>query len=314
MFDSVIFNLPYMLYKFRGDTEGIRICANAMVRYLSYIVTQRSEDGTVKIGLGDWVPVGKITASDYTHPLGLCHTVMVMDMAHKASEMLAAIGQTHQARFAKDIYRDMRNTVRRVYLDPATCALAGGSQTGQAMGLYYGVFEPDERYRAFARLLECIHANGDNFDCDFVGMHCLFHVLSEFGETALAYHMITKPDYPSYAHFIEVGETSIPEKFMPDDEWQVRFSHNHHFLCDISRWFIFHLAGLRVIDRKTVEIAPRFLPQLEYASAYHILPAGRVSAAWKRVDGNIRMEIEVPRGVTCRVKLPDNISYRIKRI
>ncbi|MBQ7347559.1 MAG: family 78 glycoside hydrolase catalytic domain [Clostridia bacterium] len=312
VFDSVIFNLPYALYRFRGDTDAVRENAHAMVRYLEYIMTQRSADGTVEIGLGDWVPVGR-AAHEYTIPLGLCNCMMVMDVAGKAAEMFRAIGLAHQAKFAAGIRRDMRQTIRRVYLDRETCTLVPNSQSGQAMGLYYGVFENEEREAAFASLMECIRANGNNFDSGFVGMHCIFHVLSDFGQAELAWQMITKSEYPSYGHLIERGETSIPEKFQPDGDEQYRFSHNHHFLCDFTRWFMFAVAGLKVIDHKTVELRPNFISTLDHAEAYHELPAGRVSVHWQRTEEGLFVEAEIPYGVVCKTDLPDGVRYRVRR-
>ena len=84
--DCVLFNLPYELYKKRGCTEVIKENAHAMVRYLEYILTKRSDNGTVAIGLGDWVPVGTVCDA-YSSPLALTDSIMVMDMAKKASEM-----------------------------------------------------------------------------------------------------------------------------------------------------------------------------------------------------------------------------------
>ncbi len=313
VFDSVIFNLPYMLYRFRGNTRVILDNAHAMMSYLEYVMTKRSENGTVEIGLGDWVPVGK-WAHQYTVPVGINNSIMVMDMAKKAAEMFRAVGLRHQAAFASGIYRDMRETIRRVYLDPKTCALGEASQSGQALGIYYGVFEKEEIPAAFDRLMECVHANDDNFNSGFVGMHVIFHVLAEYGQAELAYHMITKSEYPSYGCLIERGETSLPESIQPEGERQFNWSHNHHFLGDISRWFMRVVAGLRVEDSTHVVIRPAFIAKVEHAEAYHELPKGRVSVRWERGEKGIAVRVEAPRGVTCKVELPEGVTCRVKRI
>ena len=43
--DSILFNLPYQLYKFRGCTEVIKENAISMMRYLTYIIGRRDEKG-----------------------------------------------------------------------------------------------------------------------------------------------------------------------------------------------------------------------------------------------------------------------------
>ena len=88
--DSVLFNLPYTVWRLRGDTRAIAVTADAMLRYLAYIRTRRSADGTVAIGLGDWVPVGK-KPNRYDTPLVLTDSIMVTDMANKATVMLDVI-------------------------------------------------------------------------------------------------------------------------------------------------------------------------------------------------------------------------------
>ncbi len=303
--DSVLFNLPYMLYRYRGNTDVIRENAHAMLRYLEYAMTRRAENGTVAYGLGDWLPVGY--NNWYVAPLYVTCSIMIMDIARKAAEMFAAIGQEHSAAYAKGIADDMRAAIRRVALDKSTMTLENnGSQSPQALGLYYGVFEPEEQAEAFARLREMIAAKGDNFDCGLLGMHCLFHVLSAYGESELAYHLITKKDFPSYAHWIETGETSLVEMFM--ENYVDRSSHNHHMYGDIARWFTTTLAGLRPNDDKTVLITPHPVGGLTWAQAHYDLPAGRVSVRWERDSAQaktLRLTVSAPDGITADVQLPE---------
>lgn len=313
VFDSILFNYPYVLYRYRGNTDVIRENAHAMVRYLEYIISKRSPNGTVEIGLGDWVPVGK-NPDQYTVPVGVCNTIMVMDMAGKAAEMFNAIGYGHMAVLAENIRRDMRDTVRRVYLDSDSCTLGNTSQSGQAMGLYYCVFEPEEKQKAVEALVNCIHENGDSFDCGFVGMHCIFNALCDGGEAELAWHMITKSEYPSFGHFLDIGDTSIPEQFHPDGINDDYYSRNHHFLCDYSRTFMSCIAGLKVIDSKNVQISPCFISSLSFAEAYHNLPRGRVSVRWQRTENGINVFLKLPVGVQYSAELSEEACLEVEYI
>jgi alpha-L-rhamnosidase len=237
-------------------------------------------------------------------------TITLMDIAYKAAEMFRAIGQDYSAAYAQSLADDLRAAVRRAALDESTMTLENnGSQTPQAMGLYYGVFEAEEQEAAFARLLEMIHAKGDNFDCGLLGMHCLFHVLTAHGESELAYHLITKKDFPSYAHWIETGETSLVEMFM--EKFEDRSSHNHHMYGDIARWFTTTLAGLRPVNDKKVLITPTPVGSLTWAQAHCDLPAGRVSVRWERDSADaktIRLTYTVPEGVSATVQLPEGFE------
>ncbi len=307
--DSVAFYLPYECWRLRGNTQIIKDNAHMMVRYLEYVMTRRNSDGTVSIGLGDWASVGR-RYSKFLTPLEVSDSIIVMDMAKKAAEMFDSVGYTHQASFAKGIYDDMRATVRRELLDKEKCILKGRTQTAQAMGLYHGIFEDDECNKAFAVLLELIHESNDSIDCGIYGMLTMFHVLSWYGESELALKMIIKDEYPSYGNLILEGETSLPERFMPDGA--PYDSHNHHFFGDISRWFICEIAGLKVKGCKDVVISPQFMKSIDWAEAEYELPDGKVFVHWQRKsDESIDVEYSCPNNVKCDLILPQTISCRV---
>lgn len=305
--DSVLFNLPYMLYKYRGCTEVIRENAHAMVRYLEYVLTKRREDGLIGYGLGDWIPVGK-RAKDYDAPLELTDSIMVMDIAAKAARMLAAIGHEHTARFAQGVSEDMRKTIREKLLDKDTMEMAGKCQSSQALALYYGVFDEKEKPKAYENLIRYIHEKGDSFDCGFLGMHVIFHVLSDCGEGELAYHMITKKEYPSYAHVIACGDTTFTEAFHPKREKPRGRSRNHHFQVDIFRWFMTRVAGLDIVDSTHVEIKPDYIRELTYASARYELPSGTVRVLWEKKEEGYVLSVCCPDDMKCSFELPKGVK------
>lgn len=267
--------------------------------YLQYVQIRRNEDGTVSFGLGDWASVGRKMSRPET-PLEVTDSIVVMNLAEEAAEMFAAIGLWKEAVFAKKFFNDMREAIRRELLDTASATIKGRTQAGQAMGLYSGVFDENEKQKAFDVLLNLIHEKGDHFDCGFLGLSVLFHVLSDFGENELAWKMITRKDYPSYGHLIELGETALPEHFMPDGA--PNDSHNHHFFGDIARWFIREVAGLRTIDAQTVVIRPANLREVDFAEAYYDLPSGRVAVRWKREEERLSLQYDCPETVDCRIE------------
>ena len=197
----------------------------------------------------------------------------------------------------------MRQTVRRELVDLNTMTVVGNCQSSQSIALYYGVFDADEEQLAFSKLLQFIRTKNDTYDCGFIGLFTLFHVLSRFGHSDLAYQMIVGKEFPSYGYFIEAGETAIPERIMPDP--LMSGSHNHHFRGDITRWFIFNIAGLQLIDSHTVKIAPADIKEIVYAEAYYELPAGKVAVKWTRQEGKIQVKYKCPDGVNVDVVLPE---------
>ena len=144
------------------------------------------------------------------------------------------------------------------------------------MALYYGIFNEDEKEKAFARLLEFIDAKNGHFDTGVLGGRVIFHVLAQAGFADKAYKMIVVPEFPSYGNLVMRGATSLWEQFY-EDVSRVS-SMNHHFWGDISSWFIQYLAGIRMNpDRNnadSADIAPCFIDSLDFAEGFHIAPAG----------------------------------------
>lgn len=305
IWDSVLFSLPYYVYIYRNDTEIIKENAIAMMRYLDYISKCRDERGLIHKGLGDWCPVSK-AAHDYDVPLEFTDSIATMDSARKAALMFRAVGLTNQAEFAENLQYELREAIRHYLIDPNTMTVLGSCQSGQAIGLALGIFEPSERSEAYTRLLEFIEAREDHFDTGFYGARYIFHVLTDFGDADLAYRMITRPDYPSYGNWIERGATTLWENFFP--ETAAGSSLNHHFWGDISSWYMKTILGIRVNpfeeDVNNINVEPKFIEALDFAEGWYDTVSGKLSVKWERVGGDVKLTITCPEGVYGNIKLP----------
>lgn len=306
--DHVIFNLPFMAYKYRGETSMITENAHMMLRYLEYISGRRDGRGIVEFGLGDWVPVGK-PSHEYEVPLGFTDSVMVLEMCRMGQQMFDAVGLSLHSAFAKQLGEEMYQAIRREYIHFDTMTVRSNCQSAQAIGLYYDIFEPGERDAAFAQLLTIIHRDSDFITSGFLGLRTLFHVLSRFGESELAYKMIMRKEAPSYGAWVDAGFTTLTEHFGGSDVlfWD---SQNHHFLGDVSAWLMRYPGGIEIQNSKQIKIKPSFLSSLSYAEASHKLPGGEVKVFWQRKEDEILLEITCPDQVRCDIELPHGWQFK----
>ena len=163
--------------------------------------------------------------------------------------------------------------------------------------------------KAFAELLDMIHACDDHMDVGVLGGRVIFHVLTEFGYSDLAFHMITREDYPSYGNWISRGATTLWEDFRPDKV----SSMNHHFWGDISAWFIKRIAGIqvnpKVRDVNELTVKPSFIAALTEATASHVAPAGKIAVSWKRSGEEITLTVEIPHGMRATAELEPGYCF-----
>lgn len=307
--DSVLFALPYYLYIYRHDRQVVADNAHAMIRYLDYLTTKIESDGLIHFGLGDWFQVWQEEGDGKRKsPVELTNTVLSMDMCEKAAFLFGELGMPERQAFAHSLYTRLKKAGRERLIDRKTMTALGDCQTSQAVAIYYSLFNNEEKPAAFQRLLELVHKQDDHMDVGIIGGRVLFHVLSEFGRSDLAYHMIVRPDYPSYGEWVKRGLTTLREDFYPEE----RNSLNHHMWGDISNWFMTRIVGIRYAPHRVhgeTDICPAFIRQLDHAQAWHKAPEGRIAVRWERRNNDIHLSIEVPNELHGRICLPAGYRF-----
>lgn len=322
--DAVLVELPYRLLELRDDPRSARSAADAMFRYIAYTVARRDELGLVHIGLHDWMPPHDTVKA----PRELTDTVICFDIARKAALIYDKLGMKERSDFCLGIARSYRNAVREHLIDLDTCIAAGNCETSQAIAICLGIFDECEIPKAAAALVRCVEEVDFHVDCGCLGMRFIFRALSEGGYTDIAYRMIVNPTAPSYADMVFRGETTLAEDFNAKGE-RIN-SRNHHFLGDVSGWFIDTVCGIRVNPQmetslrgavKTgkfshcdgasrVDIIPDLPTALSYAEAFHETPYGTVKVRLERVREDwIRMNVTADSGVHGRILPPKGYLF-----
>lgn len=305
--DNVILWLPYFTYRYRGDRQILEDAALPIMRYLTYLYTWLDNRDLLEIGLGDWCEADTPSASAFHTPLAVTDSILAMDIAQKAALIYEILEMPEHLAFAKALEDRLKSAIRTHLIDHESAVMQGDTQTGQAMGLFYGLFTDAEKPKAFERLLALIDGYNGRMKVGVLGGRCIFRVLAEHGYADLAFNMITRPDFPSYGNWIAKGATTLWEDFRTEGSGVIA-SNNHHFWGDVSGWFYRYAGGLEINptgrDITHANIAPCFLQALNQVKAEHWLPAGRLAAEWSRSGEQITLNITVPTGVHGELRLP----------
>ncbi len=102
-------------------------------------------------------------AEAYQAPKALTGSAIALDICRKAAFLFREMGLAEHAAFCEGIGARIRAGIRKKLIDPRTLVAAGDCQTSQAMLLYYGAYEPEERERAFAILVGQIEGGGEAY-------------------------------------------------------------------------------------------------------------------------------------------------------
>lgn len=291
--DAVIVNLPWLIWKYRGDLDCFRENGEAILRYIRYLSSIRDDRGLISFGIGDWCPVGRIEPREFKSPIVVTDTAISFDICKKASVLFAEIGDSAASEEADDLANALRSAARKHLVDWNTLCVAGNCQTSQAVFLYYRIFDPEEWMPAAKVLTELVHRDNGFMDIGCIGGRVLFHVLSEAGEGALACRMITRPEFPSFGNWLLRGATTLWEDFQLREEDVC--SRNHPMWGDISSWMYQWAAGLQINpmlrDCNEAVIRPDFSTGIHHAEAWHDTPAGRIGVQWSQQAGEREIQI-----------------------
>lgn len=303
--------MPYYLYKYTGNKEIILENSEMIMRYLKYACSKRKDDGLAEYGLGDWCDPFEKENKGILAPLVVVSSVAIYDMANKAAFLFKKAGL--ESDFAENLASEMRECIRKSLIDFDTMTVKGDCQTSQTICIYAGIFNEDEIDKANKKLVEIIHRDGDLIACGIYGKRFMFNVLSDMGESELAYKMITSKHRVGYGYWIENGATSLWERFKLIDDIKADNSKNHHFNGHISSWFIQELAGLKpnpnADDISCFEISPSFIPQLSDAKAHYESKFGEVSVSWARENERIILLVNAPKGTHGDIRLKNGCVF-----
>ncbi|MBQ1553618.1 MAG: family 78 glycoside hydrolase catalytic domain [Clostridia bacterium] len=308
--ENVIVSLPYHIYRYAGRRDIAEEASDALFRYIDRLERSRTADGIIEYGRGDWVPVGR-GPDDHPSPTRVTSTLISVDSCKRAAAIFDLLGQTSRRDYALSLYREFLRDARRELVMPDGATVLGRCQTSQAAGLYFGLFDGNDA-EAFRVLLRLIDEKDGTFDCGMIGLRVIFRVLGDHGRTDKAWEMIMNRSFPGYANLIERGATSLWESFMPDINATGSF--NHHFLGDVSAFFMSYIAGIRVNPRFTdptrIDVMPCFIDSLTRASAKFSSPLAGAQVRWERSGADVVLDVKTEDGAHGSVLAPDGYFFK----
>lgn len=293
--DQVLIELPYQIYRYTGDKKTLTDNQEAIFRYLTYLKTKRNANGLIGFGLCDWCETGKFSEGDASTPVEVTDTLVSMDMCRKAEFMFRQLKMEERADFCTEFYSALRQDFRKVYVQGHTVRCL--TQTGQAMAIAVGVFEPQQTGQAVDVLCDLIDKANGCFRVGVLGARVLFRVLAENGHAELAHRLITQSRFPSYRYWLDHGATSLWEAFHELQENSLlrkdggrMLSLNHHFWGDISGWFYRYILGLSIdpdgTDASFAVVTPCQIPSITHAEGSFENTFGSIRVSWVRsADG-----------------------------
>jgi hypothetical protein len=204
----------------------------------------------------------------------------------------------------------IRAAFRRTYFDPVRRQFDQGTQFANALPLVLGLADEAEREGVIANILASLDRRGGHFDVGVLGAKYLIEALTDHGRPDVAFGLVTKTGYPSWAHMLEGGRTTLSEF------WDLHGSHNHAMMGSVDAWFYRTLAGIRVDETRPgfehFVVQPYVPDELGRVTARVETLRGEVAVAWRRHRGELRLRVAIPVDSEATVHVPASAGARVR--
>jgi len=294
--DNILFEYPYQLYLFHGNTELIETFYDKFMLYLEYCES-RAEDYLLNFGLGDWchwdcsaaTPV-EVTSTGYYYQ-NVLRTALFAELLEKRGD----------AADCRELAANIRKSFLRKFAN-GDGSFADRAPTATAAALYFGLVEEGKAVKSVRVLVKQIRARRHKADFGILGAKYIPRVLADHGYADDALEILTQKEFPGWGWQIERGATTLWEN------WNGKASRNHIMFGDISAWMYRYPGGLRPLEKtpgfRKFAIRPCFPAKLEWVKVSHRSPYGLIRSEWKRTAGKIVCRFEIPEGSRAEIILP----------
>ena len=211
---------------------------------------------------------------------------------------------------------EVKSSIQDEYFSK-TGRLGINTQTGYVLALFMDLAPEHYRSRVMADLVYRLRRDKVHSRTGFVGTPYLCRVLSDNGANDLAYRLLLNEDFPSWLYAVNLGATTIWERWNslnPDGSISSTGmnSLNHYAYGAIVEWLYRNVCGLNpscgedgVTGFRHARIAPKPDRKLKWAKATCHTAAGLYESRWE-IDGkgDLHFDFTIPFNAHALVELP----------
>lgn len=310
--------LPNTMYRYYGNAEELGYYYPMMKDWVDYIDRKDAERGErhylfdFGFHFGDWLALDGPSPTSFKgstddHYIGsmyYCESVRIV------KEAAARLGKKEESDYYAKLEENIREAVLKEYFTP-NGRLAMDTQAAYVVALKFGIYM--DRERLIAQFKDRLKKDGNQIKCGFVGAPLLCTVLAEAGLFELAYDFLLKEGFPSWLYSVNLGATTIWERWnsvledgtISDTGMN---SLNHYAYGSVMEFVYAYAGGIRPAENgfgKAI-IAPHPDIRLPKLDCSYDSVSGKYVCNWEICpDGRLNVHVEVPFNCEAKLELPE---------
>lgn len=310
--------VPWRMYEYYGDTTVLSLHYDAMKQYIQSIVVEnpdllwKTARGNI---YGDWLNGNTIIAGDYPKEGGkVPDDVYATAYFANSARLVAEISRLLNRKKDRIYYEALSQKIKEAFIknyvaDDGT--VLGNTQAGYAIALDFDLVPQHLRQKTALKMVEAVKAYDYRISTGIQTTIRLMNQLSAFGYHDIAYRLVESRRFPSWLYSIDQGATTIWERwdgYVKGRGFQDAGmnSFNHYAIGSVGEWLYRSILGINgeKAGFKNFIIHPVIGGSLSYARGSYHSVAGIISVSWRKENGSLSMEVEIPVNTTATVVMP----------
>ncbi len=326
--------IPSQLYETFGNLAEMEEYYPLMKDWVDYMTKEDEKRGKTYMfqpimQFGDWLALDGVseqsmkggTDDNYINAVYYYRsTVLLAQMATKLADAAKDDSEQKNAYIFDKGYsadaqkygmlaENIRQAILNEYFTPSG-RLSVDTQAAYIIALKFGIYRDKEKLKE--QFCDRLRRDCYKIKCGFVGAPLLCTVLCENGMDNLAYHFLFQESFPSWLYCVNLGATTIWERWnsLLEDgtiSGTGMNSLNHYSYGSVIEFFYSHIAGIRPLEAgySRVLIEPKPYIKFHYFNCSYNSAFGKYVVNWKiEENGIFTLHCEIPFGCEAEIILP----------
>jgi alpha-L-rhamnosidase len=315
--------IPWNVYLYYGDKAILENQLSSMKAWVDFIKKIDEAHGatrlwTVSNHFGDWLSLDApdpriMTGGTDTGFIASAYYCYSSELVAKAAKVL---GEEDIASEYSQLATEIRQAIQDEYFSK-NGRLTIDTQTGYGLALFMNLVPEEYTEKVVNGLVRKLKESNYHLKTGFVGTPYLCLVLSKHGRNDLAYRLLLNEDYPSWLYAVNLGATTIWERWNSVLE-DGRISDtgmnslNHYAYGSIVEWMYRYMVGLNPVEEKPgfrhVTFTPMPEEQFKWVKGTYHSAAGTYESAWNYDENRqLTINLTVPFNAAATVVLPNAV-------
>lgn len=318
--------IPWTMYLFYGDKTLLEETYPNMKAWTDFIIHTEETicDGRRLWNRGfhfaDWLALDNPDPESCfgnTDPYFVA-SVYYLYSAEITAKAAKVLGRKEECQYYTQIAKEVKEAIQKEYMT-VDGHLKTETQTALVLALYFDLLKDEWKETAALRLKKKLEDKNMHLDTGFVGTAYLCKALTKMGMTKEAYTLLFQEDYPSWLYEVNMGATTIWERWnslLPDGSISGTGmnSLNHYAYGAIAEWMYQTVCGIQpdetVPGFKKAILAPKPDKRLSFVNGQYHSASGIYQVGWKLKEHQVIFNVEIPFDCKAEFIVPEGMRVK----